>query len=84
MQNELSVQVIDRFFFALDILKNRRVIRGKATFCRMAGANRRNFWLLEKDHSRDLFQTGWLTVLVRLGVSPLWLLTGTGKIMREE
>jgi hypothetical protein len=81
MQNPDSQKVIIRFFKALDQLKHDKAIRGKQTFTRKYGINRRNLYLLEKDVSRDIFQPAWLTYLVSdFKVSASWLLTGEGSI----
>lgn len=79
MQSPESQAIVSRFFQALERLKAERVIRGKQTFTRRYGINRRNLYALEKDKSRDMFQPAWLAHLVNdYNVSPLWLLTGRG------
>ncbi|MDR0712444.1 MAG: hypothetical protein LBF67_08920 [Prevotellaceae bacterium] len=81
MQNEESQKIVERFFEVLYDLKRRRVIRGKQTFTRKYGINNRNFWQLEQDKSRDMFQLEWLAHLVRdYFASATWLLTGEGKM----
>ena len=79
MQTAESQAVIRRFFEALYALKARRDIRGKQTFTNQYNINRWNFNTLEKDMTKDIFQTAWLTYLVKdYGVSAHWLLTGIG------
>lgn len=79
MQSADSQKIVGRFFEALARLKADGVIRGKKTFTDEFGINRWNMGTLEKDHSRDIFQPAWLTYLVvKYGVSPMWLLTGRG------
>ncbi len=79
MQTEESQQIIKRFFEVLYVLKDRRIIRGKKTFTERYNINRWNLNTLEKNPERDIFQTAWLTYLVRdYGVSATWLLTGIG------
>ena len=79
MQTNESQQIVRRFFEALSRLKQDRVIRGKQTFTARYGINRWNLNTLQKEPSRDIFQTAWLAFLVRdYKVSPLWLLTGEG------
>lgn len=82
MQTKDSQKVIRRFFEALAYLKGQKVIRGKKTFTDKFGVNRWNLNTLEKDMSRDIFQTSWLTYLVdEYDVSAEWLLTGRGDIL---
>lgn len=82
MQTTDSQKIIRRFFQALQYLKEQKVIRGKQTFTRKFGINRWNMNTVEKEPSRDQFQTAWLTYLVtEYGISADWLLTGRGSIM---
>lgn len=79
MQTEQSQVIIKRFFEALQILIENKVIRGKQTFATRYGINRRNMYTLEKEPGRDIFQVAWLENLVTdYMVSPVWLLTGNG------
>lgn len=85
MQTTESQAVIRRFFEALYALKARKEIRGKQTFTTQYNINRWNLNTLEKDMSRDIFQTAWLTYLVRdYGVSAQWLLTGRGDMFPTQ
>lgn len=79
MQSPDSQIIVARFFEALDLLKTHKVIRGKKTFTDRYGINRWNMNTLAADHTRDIFQTAWLSYLVRdFHVSPAWLLIGQG------
>lgn len=79
MQTEQSQVIIKRFFEALQILIENKVIRGKQTFTTRYGINRRNMYTLEKEPERDIFQVAWLENLVKdYKVSAEWLLTGNG------
>lgn len=85
MQTEDSRVIADRFFAAIQKLKDERVIRGVQTFTRRYGINRRNFITCSRDTSRDIIQLAWLGYLVRdYGVSPAWLLTGEGEFYRRK
>lgn len=85
MQTPESQQIVKRFFEALRILKEHKVIRGKKTFTDRYGINRWNMNTLEKDPERDIFQAAWLSYLVKdYGISPRWLLTGEGPVMDER
>ena len=85
MQSVESVKVACRFFLALRLLKEQRVIRGKKTFTDRYGINRWNMNSCEKDPSRDLFQLSWLTYLVRdYGVSARWLILGEDALLKRD
>ena len=80
MQTEHSQTIVKRFFEALQILKEKKIIRGKQTFTTRYGINRWNLLTLEKEPTRDIFQVAWLTYLVEdYNVSATWLLTGKGE-----
>ena len=80
MQTEHSQIIVKRFFEALQILKEKKIIRGKQTFTTRYGINRWNLLTLEKEPTRDIFQVAWLTYLVEdYNVSATWLLTGKGE-----
>ena len=81
MQTPHSQKIIERFFKALYYLKEQKIIRGKQTFTSKFNINRWNLNTLEKDKTRDIFQTAWLTYLVvEYNISAEWLLTGRGAI----
>ena len=85
MQTVDSQKVIKRFFEAIYALKEAKLIRGKQTFTRAYGINRWNMNTLEKRPESDIFQTSWLTYLVRdYGVSATWLLTGNGNMFTRK
>lgn len=85
MQNPDSVLVVCRFFMALRLLKENRLIRGKKTFTDRYGINRWNMNTCEKEPNRDMFQVAWLTYLVRdYGVSARWLLLGEGAFFERD
>ena len=85
MQTEDSAMIVGRFFQALQYLKELKIIRGVQTFTREHDINRRNLYLLQKDHTRDIFQVAWLTYLIRdYNVSAIWLLTGRGDIISDK
>ncbi len=79
MQTADSQLIVKRFFEALQRLKDDKKMRGKQTFTRKHDINRWNMNTLEKDPSRDIFQSAWLSYLVKdYNVSPKWLLLGEG------
>ncbi|MCM1220103.1 MAG: hypothetical protein NC548_36995 [Lachnospiraceae bacterium] len=81
MQTPDSQKIICRFFEALQVLIENKIIRGKQTFTRRYGINRWNMNTLEKNPESDIFQPAWLLYLTRdFMVSPRWLLTGEGNV----
>lgn len=85
MQNKDSVDIVERFFLAIDSMKRDRIIGGLSPFCVKYSIDRRNLYQLKKDKSRDIFQVSWLFYLVRdFGVSADWLLTGNGNLYRKK
>ena len=77
-----QAEVRARFFAALAMLTSggTKVMRGKATFCRKYGINRRNLWTMERNPQAGFLEAAWLVYLVRdYGVSADWLLTGRGE-----
>lgn len=84
MQTEQSQIIILRFFEALKILKEKKMIRGKQTFTNKYNINRWNINTLQKEPNRDSFQVAWLEYLVKdYNVSAEWLLTGEGDFFKS-
>lgn len=74
-----TAAIVERFFHALDLLKERRTIRGKKTFCDRYGINRWNMNTCLAHPDSGMFKLSWLTYLVRdFEVSADWLLLGRG------
>lgn len=72
-----------RFFEALDMIISQRKIRGMQTFCKLYGINTWNFKTARKEGKR--IKQEWLTYISRdFGVSPSWLLLGTGGMFGKE
>lgn len=77
--DEATVAIVHRFFEVLDLLKQRRTIRGKKTFCDRYGINRWNMNTCLTHPDSGMFKLSWLTYLARdYGVSSDWLLLGHG------
>ncbi len=82
MNNNESQEIVNRFFEALDALKESGEIRGEQTFSRKHGINRRNLYFIRNNPSSGMFQPAWLSHLVTdHGVSAKWLLTGCGRML---
>lgn len=81
MNNPESIQIIKRFYQALDVVVASKRIRGKKTFTDMHNINRRNFIQVSKVPESDMFQLVWITYLVKdFGVSSQWIITGNGEM----
>lgn len=85
MNTQVSKQIMQRFYDALDAIIAMKKIRGVNTYCRLNDIDRRNFLAQKKDLDRGWFQVSWLQPMVReYGVSARWLLTGFGKMFDEN
>ena len=81
---DLTVAIVERFFTALRILIDGKVMRGLQTFTRTYGLNRRNVQRLQHEPQSGIFRAGWLTYLVEdFRISPTWLLTGRGGVFLD-
>lgn len=79
MNNNDSVQIIKRFYEAVNTLIANKTIRGKKTFTDAYGINRWNFNTVEKNPESDMFQLSWISHLVNdFGISAQWIMTGRG------
>lgn len=78
--------IIERFFLALDRLKDEKVVRGLNTICVMYHINRRNLIQMRNDIDghRGILNPSWLSNLANdFKVSPTWLLLGEGSFYRD-
>lgn len=79
-----TVAIVERFFMAIRILIDGKVMRGLQTFTRAYGLNRRNVQRLQNEPQSGIFRAGWLTYLVEdYRISPMWLLTGRGGVFLD-
>ncbi len=75
----------ERFFKAIRTLLDMGALRGRQTYCRIAGIDKRNFYAQEADINILRIQLYWLVPLVEdFGVSAKWLLTGNGYMFDIE
>ena len=72
--------IVERFFVALQWLKEQKKLRGVKTFCDRYGIHRRTLQRIRKERTTEL-RASWLTYLVRdFGIDAQWLLTGEGQM----
>lgn len=76
-------EITTRFFEALDIIISQKRLRGLQTFCKLYDINTWNFKTTRKEGKR--IKQEWLTFISRdFGVSPSWLLLGTGGMFLKD
>ena len=79
MTEQEHLEIVGRFFEALEWLKKTRKIRGLQTFARSCGVDRRSLRRLMADPEKYSLKVGWVVHLVReYGIKADWLLTGEG------
>lgn len=77
-----GIDVVNRFYEAIDKLIEVGKLKGKQTFCTRYGIDKRNFYLHKKESGKHNFNVSWLVYIVSdYGVSAKWLLSGKGKIL---
>ena len=80
-----ALDISDRFFKALDFLKDKRRIKGLQTFTREFGLNYGNMNTLKHNRDKRTFRVEYLAYLAeRYGVSCEWLLLGTGPMFTQR
>jgi len=81
----VNAAIKERFFTAIRRLMELGTLRGRQTYCRLYGIDKRNFYAQEQDTQLLRLQLYWLVPLVEVyGVSAEWLLTGTGAMFKAE
>lgn len=80
-----ALEISNRFFQALDVLKGQRKIRGLQTFTKRYGLNYGNMNTLKHNLDRRTFRVEYLAYLARdFGISCEWLLLGTGPMFTQK
>ena len=81
----INTAIKERFYTAIRELLAIGVLRGRQTYCRLYGIDKRNFYAQEADLTLLRVQLYWLVPLVHeYGVSAKWLLTGEGYMFEIE
>lgn len=76
-----SIDVVSRFFEALDALIEMKKINSEHSFCVDNNINRRNFKRLREEPHRK-FNLWMFALVVEHGISGDWMLTGKGKMFK--
>lgn len=85
MNTQITKNVMERFYIALDAIIAKGDIRGVNTYCTRYDIDRRNLIANRKDLDRGWFQVSWLYPMVKeYGVSAEWLLTGAGRMFKKQ
>lgn len=76
--------IAERFFWVIEELGRRRVIRGLQTFTKLHGLNYGNMNTLKNHQDRCGVKTEYLAFIAKdYGVSCQWLLLGEGEVFLE-
>ena len=78
---DTELAIADRFFYAIEVLADRKVIRGLQTFTKRHQINYGNMNTLKNNRNRWALKTEYLAFLAQdYGVSCEWLLLGNGEM----
>ena len=84
-KNSINAAIKERFYTAIRALMESGALRGRQTYCRLYGIDKRNFYAQEKDAQLLRLQLYWLVPLVEVyNVNAEWLLTGQGAMFKVE
>lgn len=82
--SQTSLDITNRFFEALAVLKREKRIRGLQTFTRMHGLNYGNMNTLKNHRDIRAMKPEYLAFLAKdFGVSCRWLLLGEGEMFTQ-
>ena len=82
-QNPINTAITQRFYEAIRLLIESKAIRGRQTYCRLHGIDKRNFYRQEHEPTRSIMQLYWIVPLVeQYGINANWLFTGTGQMFQ--
>ena len=82
--SETEIAIVERFFYAIEVLKERKVIRGLGTFTRRHNYNQGNMCMVKNNKEKYSLRTEHLANLAQdYGVSCEWLLLGNGEMFVE-
>ena len=77
--------IINRFFEAIEYLKEERIVEGLNTVTTALDIDRRNLGKIRKEPANKSLRLYWLAGLVETyNISARWLLTGKGKMINDK
>ena len=80
-----GIDITNRFFEAIDMLKAQKVIRGLQTFTTKYDINRWNMNTVKWNPERSMLKPEWMAYIVRdFGISADWLITGRGGMFTKK
>lgn len=83
--SHIALEIGNRFFMALDVLKDQRKVRGLQTFTKLHGLNYGNMNTLKHNLDKRTLRVEYLAYLSRdFGISCEWLLLGTGPMFTQR
>lgn len=83
--SEQGLAINRRFFLALDMLRQKRILRGKKTFATKHGINPWNIFMAQREPEKHFINVEWLSFLVTdYGISAEYLLTGVGNVFKDS
>lgn len=82
---EINRGIKERFYKAIVALIEKKLLRGRQTYCNLYDIDKRNFYSQEKDLQEAKLKLYWLVPLVEhYGISAHWLLTGEGRMFEPK
>lgn len=83
--SDRELAITDRFFYALEVLQDYKVIRGLQTFTKRNGLNYGNMNVLKNHRTTHGLKPEHLAMLAQdYGVSCEWLLLGNGDMFTRD
>lgn len=80
-----GIEIIGRFFEAIDELKRRKTIRGLCTFTNRYNINRWNLIKVRDNPGSSTLKPEYISYLVEgYGVSAEWILLGKGNMLKVK
>jgi len=82
--SQQGIEITNRFFEALDILRANKAIRGVNTFAKRHGINQGNLATLKNDPTNRILKPEYIAYLVEdFHISADWILLGVGPMFRQ-